>query len=135
MYEPNVKTIIFNFYSCVPCDYLNFGGDILDLGNYQEGSVLIVEKPVIYVYPNKQMSVTINLNINKGAFTVVYPKFNLNNNTWKINANPIGDIEINNRKYPYLFYECSSYLEQDTNEGFLLMIKMQKNFLKKNLKY
>ena len=134
MYEPNVKTIIFNFYSCVPCDYLNFGGDILDLGNYQEGSVLIVEKPVIYVYPNKQMSVTINLNINKGAFTVVYPKFNLNNNTWKINANPIGDIEINNRKYPYLFYECSSYLQQDINEGFIVDDKNAEEFLEEKLK-
>ena len=65
---------------------------------------LVLKKRVIYVYPEKAMDVSVSINIKEGKFTVVYPKFNEGDNSWKIRANPIGDIEINNRKYPYLFY-------------------------------
>ena len=132
--------------SCLYCDYVDFL-NYLDLRNnhickdlnlsipkYIFNVSEKISKPVIYVYPKKQISVTINLNINKGKLTVVYPKFNLNNNTWKINANPNGDIEINNRKYPYLFYECESYFEQDTNEGFIVDDKNAEKFLEEKLK-
>ena len=70
--------------------------------NIQKESTLhlVLKKPVIYVYPEKPMDVSVSINIKEGKFTVVYPKFNEGNNSWKIKANPNGDIEINNRKYP-----------------------------------
>ena len=71
--------------------------------NIQKESTLhlVLRKPVIYVYPEKPMNVSISINITKGKFTVIYPKFNEGNNSWKINANPNGEIELNNKKYPY----------------------------------
>ena len=56
-----------------------------------------LEKPVIYLYPEKSIDVSINLNLNKSAFTTVYPKF-FSPNQWKVQANPNGDILIGNKK-------------------------------------
>ena len=80
------------------------------------------------------MNVSISINITKGKFTVIYPKFNEGNNSWKINANPNGEIELNNKKYPYLFYECDSYFSQETNEGFIVDDKIAADFLEEKLK-
>ena len=104
--------------------------------NIQKESTLhlVLRKPVIYVYPEKPMNVSISINITKGKFTVIYPKFNEGNNSWKINANPNGEIELNNKKYPYLFYECDSYFSQETNEGFIVDDKIAADFLEEKLK-
>ena len=105
--------------------------------NIQKESTLhmVLKKPVIYLYPEKAMDVSVNINIIKGNFSVVYPQFNEGNNTWKVKANPNGDIELNNRKYPYLFYECDSYFEQDTKEGFIVDDKTAVKFLEEKLKF
>ena len=97
--------------------------------------ILRLRKPVIYVYPESPMDVAISINITKGKFSVVYPKFNEGNNSWKIKANPNGDIEINNKKYPYLFYECESYFNQETNEGFIVDDKTACDFLEEKLTF
>ena len=105
--------------------------------NIQKESTIhmVLKKPVIYVYPEKPMEVSVSINITKGKFSVVYPKFNENSNSWKIKANPNGDIEINNRKYPYLFYECDSYFNQETNEGFIVDENNAEAFLEEKLKF
>ena len=105
--------------------------------NIQKESTIhmVLKKPVIYVYPEKLMDVSVSINITKGKFSVVYPKFNEGNNSWKIKANPNGDIEINNRKYPYLFYECDSYFNQETNEGFIVDENNAETFLEEKLKF
>ena len=105
--------------------------------NIQKESTIhmVLKKPVIYVYPEKPMEVSVSINITKGKFSVVYPKFNEGNNSWKIKANPNGDIEINNRKYPYLFYECDSYFNQETNEGFIVDENNAETFLEEKLKF
>ena len=105
--------------------------------NIQKESTIhmVLKKPVIYVYPEKPMEVSVSINITKGKFSVVYPKFNEGNNSWKIKANPNGDIEINNRKYPYLFYECDSYFNQETKEGFIVDENNAEDFLEEKLKF
>jgi len=62
------------------------------------------------------MDISVQLNLKNSNFSTVYPKFN-EKNTWNVHANPNGDIILNDRKYPYLFWSQK---------------KMQKNFLKKN---
>jgi hypothetical protein len=54
-----------------------------------------VSKPVIYLYTEKPIDVTINLKINKSKFTTVYPKFT-SKNEWKLKANPNDEIIIDN---------------------------------------
>ena len=80
------------------------------------------------------MNISVNLNIPEGKFTSVYPKFSEKENTWNVEGNPNGDIKLNNKMYPYLFYECDSYFAQETNEGFIVEDKNAIDFLEEKLK-
>ena len=96
--------------------------------------ILKMRKPIIYLYPEKSMNITVNINFKEGEFTAVYPKFNEKDNTWKVAGNPGGDIMLNNKMYPYLYYECDSYISQETNEGFIVEDKNAAEFLEEKLK-
>jgi len=89
-------------------------------------------KPVIYLYPEESMDISVHLNFEKRIFTTIYPKFN-GKNTWNVHAEPNGDIIIKGRKYPYLFWEAKSYAEQDLNEGFIVKDEDAENFLEEKL--
>ena len=80
------------------------------------------------------MNISVNLNIPEGKFTSVYPKFSEKENTQNVEGNPNGDIKLNNKMYPYLFYECDSYFAQETNEGFIVEDKNAIDFLEEKLK-
>ena len=109
---------------------------VADYNIQKESTIhMVLKKPVIYLYPEKEMDISVNINITEGKFSVVYPRFNEGNNAWKVKANPNGDIEINNRKYPYLFYEYDSYFTQETNEGFIVKDSNAIEFLEEKLKY
>ena len=92
-----------------------------------------IEKPVIYLYTEKPIDVTINLNINKSKFATVYPKFT-SKNEWKLRANPNGEIIVDNKKYPYLFWEADSYIVQDFSKGFVVKAEDAESFLEEKLK-
>ena len=92
----------------------------------------LVKKPVIYLYPEEPMDVSVQLNIKNSKFTTVYPKFNYKN-TWNVHAQPNGDIYIKDKLYPYLFWEADSYNEQDTNEGFIVSDEDAEKFLEEKL--
>ena len=72
------------------------------------------------------------MNISEAIFTAVYPKFNEKNNTWNVEGNPNGDIKIENKIYPYLYYECESYFVQEIKEGFVVEDKNELTSLKKS---
>ena len=81
------------------------------------------------------MDITIKLNIKKSMkISVVYPKFNDINNIYKVKAKPNGDIILNNKKYPYLFYELDSYIFPSHNEGFIVKDEEAETFLENKLK-
>ena len=65
-------------------------------------SKITEKKPVIYLYPEKEMdiSVQINMDLNKSKFTTIYPRFNEGNNTWNVHAKPNGDIHLKDKIYP-----------------------------------
>ena len=50
-----------------------------------------VRKPVIYLYPEKEMDISVEINMKNGYFTTIYPKFN-EGNKWNVHALPNGDI-------------------------------------------
>jgi hypothetical protein len=90
------------------------------------------KKPVIYLYPKETMDISVQLNIKKSKFTTIYPKFN-EKNTWNVIAKPNGDILINDKTYPYLFWEAESYAPYDTNEGFIVTEENAEKFLEEKL--
>ena len=93
----------------------------------------VIAKPVIYLYPQENMDISVQLNIKKSQFTTIYPKFN-EKNTWNVRAKPNGDILINGRTYPYLFWEANSYIPQEANEGFIVTKENAEQFLEEKLK-
>ena len=92
----------------------------------------IGSKPVIYLYPEEPMDISVNLNPRNNIFTTIYPKFN-GENTWNVHAEPNGDITIKGRKYPYLFWEALLYDNQDLSEGFIVKAEDAENFLEEKL--
>ena len=93
-----------------------------------------VKKPVIYLYPEKSMDISVQLNIKKSKLTTIYPKFNQNNNTWKVYVNANGEIKIRDKIYPYLFWESESYFINEINEGFIVKDENAEEFLEEKLK-
>ena len=89
-------------------------------------------KPVIYLYPEETMDISVQLNIKNSEFTTIYPKFN-GKNTWNVRAKPNGDILLKGRTYPYLFWEADSYNQQETNEGFIVTEENAEQFLEDKL--
>ena len=144
-------------YECKPC----LGGTIIDgkckcprgkslIGNKCQSFIIrrtyipkivgnwtrkinVCYKPVIYLYPEETIDISVQLNIKNSKFTTIYPKFN-EKNTWNVRANPNGDILLNGRTYPYLFWEAESYNPQETNEGFMVTEENAEQFLEEKLK-
>lgn len=79
--------------------------------------IIIVDKPVIYLYPEEEIDVELNLTI-VGTPTFFYPKYE---NGWKFKASPSGDLTFGDKTYNYLFWEASqnrSFSEEEMKTGF-----------------
>lgn len=61
-----------------------------------------VDKPVIYVYSPEKQDVEIEIKP-KGEFTFTYPTYK---ESWSFSANQVGEIEMDGKQYPYLFWEA-----------------------------
>lgn len=91
------------------------------------------DKPVIYLYPETATQITLQLNYN-GKLNFTYPE--IKNNTWKINANPDGTIEANNKLYNYLFWEGemnANAVQTNIKEGSVVDSKNLISFFESNL--
>jgi len=89
-------------------------------------------KPVIYLYPEKSMDISVQLKLKNSEFTTIYPRFT-EKDTWNVHAEPDGTISIKDKKYPYLFWEALSYDLPDSNEGFIVTDKDAESFLEEKL--
>ena len=69
-----------------------------------------VKKPVIYLYPETTSEVTVSVQP-VGELTFTYPAYN---NGWQVTAQSNGDLSVNGKTYPYLFWES----EQPQMEPF-----------------
>ncbi|MEO6302673.1 MAG: hypothetical protein ABIP51_05835 [Bacteroidia bacterium] len=91
-----------------------------------------MKKPVIYVYPIKKEKVSIKLDL-KGEFSFTYPEYK---NGWDFIAEPDGTIEMNNKKYHYLFWDGNLNIETsklNLNDGFIVSKKDLVNFFEEKL--
>jgi hypothetical protein len=93
------------------------------------------EKPVIYLYPEEVMDVSVGLDFH-GALTAVYPAYH---DGWLVSASPSGElIDLKDqRAHEYLFYEgvCDDavYSGYQFNEGFCVARADVVSFLESNL--
>ena len=76
-----------------------------------------IEKPVIYLYPEKTTEVSVDLSID-GEFVSVYPEFNAENSGWTVTAEPDGRLFVGGREYYCLFWEGETGAEFDFSKGF-----------------
>ena len=89
-------------------------------------------KPVLYLYPKKKTTVTVNFEKEENL-TTTYPKFK---NEWKVQANPNGDLYDENNKYYYgLYWEEKLNHKVDFNEGFYVTKDNAIEFLEEKLSY
>ena len=104
--------------ACTPCD--------------DEDEVLSA-KPVIYLYPEAEAAVTVQLDYD-GQLTCTYPAYN---NGWHVTAYPDGTLFNHNDKKEYttLFWEGVHRTDYDLSEGFVIAGKDTADFLDEKLAY
>ena len=72
----------------------------------------MVDKPVIYLYPEVKTEVEVKLDI-VGTPTFYYPAYT---DSWKFTALPSGDLIFGDNTYNYLFWESSQRITFTPNE-------------------
>lgn len=90
-------------------------------------------KPVIYLYPEETMEVTVKLDYN-GEIICTYPTYN---EGWTVTANSDGTLINQNdgKEYSYLFWEGNSNIEYDISKGFIVKGEDTADFLRNKLEY
>lgn len=84
------------------------------------------KKPVIYLYPEKETLVTVNLDYS-GELTCTYPQYN---DGWTVTAHPNGMIsDANGQTYNYLYWEGKSDAKYDFSKGFCVAGRDTATFL------
>lgn len=118
---------IFQFYYSE--DYTEIYTDSIDFkGGYQTNISLkfmyasqpsVLEKPVIYFYPEVSQTVDVTLKP-VGELQFTYPAYE---NGWKITATPDGKLIHNGKSYPYLFWDAAMHRDRssvDLSQGFIV---------------
>ena len=111
---------------------IGIGTRVTNQTRYVHWMHLVMNKPVIYLYPTEPIDISVRLSIKDSKFSALYPRFN-GKNTWNVHAKPNGEISIKDKKYPYLFWESHSYVNQETNEGFVVKDEDAEKFLEEKL--
>lgn len=96
------------------------------------GTIITVDKPVIYLYPEKETKVDVKLNV-VGELAFTYPTYN---NGWNVTASPNGNINLEGKDYNYLFWDSkmnADNLKPKNNEGFLVSSDTLLSFLENSL--
>ena len=74
-------------------------------------------KPVIYLYPEKEMQVYVDLTLD-GKLTCTYPAYN---DGWNVTAFPDGTLtDAKGQTYNYLYWEGKTYAQYDLSKGFCI---------------
>ncbi len=97
---------------------------------------LVSKKPVIYLYPEKQQEVLVQLHY-KGTLIAHYPTYNPAIHGWRVIASPDGSL-LNledRREYSSLFWEgiADPPIKLDLSYGFVVPGRESKQFLQKTL--
>jgi len=86
----------------------------------------VAYKPVIYLYPEEETQVSVNLLLD-GKLTCTYPAYN---NGWRVNAAPDGTLtDALGQTYNYLYWEGQTNAQWDLAEGFCVKGEETARFL------
>lgn len=102
-------------------------------GDFPYDVPVMADKPVIYLYPEKETEVTVELKMRDvDNLSITYPKYNEN---WVVNAKPNGDLidKKTGRSHEYLFYEAEIHSIPGITEGFIVRGSDSLGFLEKKL--
>ena len=87
-------------------------------------------KPVIYLYPEQKMHVSVTLDYD-GTLTCTYPEYH---NGWNVTACPDGTLtDQKGQSYNYLYWEGLTKMSYDFSEGFCVAGSDTAEFLEKAL--
>ncbi|HLP53844.1 MAG TPA: hypothetical protein VK151_02405 [Fluviicola sp.] len=90
-------------------------------------------KPVIYLYPEIEQQVNVQLQPN-GKFSFTYPAYP--ENGWSVTAQPNGQLAVDGKNYPYLFWEGTNTQPMtpvDYSTGFVVNGDEVTTFLEEKL--
>ncbi|MDG1330968.1 MAG: hypothetical protein P8P74_01455 [Crocinitomicaceae bacterium] len=93
---------------------------------------ITVDKPVIYLYPEKETEVELSLNI-IGSPLLLYPEYD---GQWQFAASPSGDLTFGDKTYNYLFWEATqsgTFSEEELKTGFNVKKENAVAFLEEKL--
>ena len=80
-----------------------------------ESEPSVAYKPVIYLYPEDKMEVSVNLTLD-GRLVCTYPAYN---DGWTVTASPDGTLtDANGHTYNYLYWEGETCAQYDLSKGF-----------------
>jgi len=75
----------------------------------------VAKKPVLYLYPEETMEVSVNLNL-EGELTCTYPAYK---DGWEVIASPDGTlVDSKGQTYNYLYWEGETNTKWDMTKGF-----------------
>jgi hypothetical protein len=121
-------------------DFLNYNpliywqdpfGNFVEFKNAKFLPAVEMGKPVIYLYPEKEMDVSVRVKPN-GGFSLTEPEYG---ERWLVRAKPNGEIYNygDNKKYPYLFWEGKGVNYLRPEKGFVVAKKEVEQFLQEKL--
>ena len=89
----------------------------------------VMLKPILYLYPEEEMNITVNFD-KEELLTTTYPKFN---NEWNVLVKPDGSIYENGKCYYALYWEENRNKDCDFEDGFYVEKDNAINFLEEKL--
>ena len=107
------------YFGWVHRDYVHFLGGIA--------------KPVIYLYPEVDMDVHVEVQFAHGGFTCTYPQYPLEG--WDVTARTDGTLinKADGLEYSYLYWEGEGSLNYDMSQGFVVQGNDTATFLQQTL--
>ena len=93
------------------------------------------DKPVIYLYPEKETDVHVELELTGAELSTTYPKYN---NGWDVTASPDGSLlnKADGTHHKYLFWDAvNCRTRYDLSKGFCVAGSDTESFLKEKLTY
>ena len=92
-------------------------------------------KPVIYLYPEEETDVHVELELTEADLSTTYPKYN---DGWDVKASPDGSLlnKADGSHHKYLFWDAANCRTRfDFSKGFCIAGSDTENFLKEKLTY